>query len=129
MADDAVEERLAQLERGMANLARGLQAAGRALEAIDQRLQSFQADLSKTRDELVHDQTDYNTILNEMQGLASSLRETVATIQSQAEDVHQIPSMVESRLSAFQDRQNAIELSLSDLMQRVEVLESRGKPH
>ena len=64
-----------------------------------------------------------------MQGLASSLRETVATIQSQAEDVHQIPSMVESRLSAFQDRQNAIELSLSDLMQRVEVLESRGKPH
>ena len=129
MADDAVEERLAQLERGMANLARGLQAAGRALEAIDQRLQSFQADLSKTRDELVHDQTDYNTILNEMQGLASSLRETVATIQSQAEDVHQLPSMVESRLSAFQDRQNAIELSLSDLMQRVEVLESRGKPH
>ena len=27
MADDAVEERLAQLERGLANLARGLQAA------------------------------------------------------------------------------------------------------
>ena len=29
-------------------------------------------------------------------------------------------------MSGFQDRQNNIELTLSDLMQRVEVLESRG---
>lgn len=124
-----VEERLEHLERGLGNLARGLQAAGRALEAIDHRLRAFQTNLAKTRDRIETTHADYNQILTEKQALASSLRKTVEAIQDQAGTVHEIPKVVESRLALFQERQSAIELSLSDLMQRVEALESSGKPH
>ena len=129
MVEDELEKRLRHIENGLGNLAQGLSAAGHALEAIDTSLKQFYDDLAQTRERVEATHFQYEDVLNEMHALADSLRETVASLNDQAATVKMLPKSFEAQLESWTRRQEAAEMTLSDLLERIEALESRDSPH
>ena len=129
MVEDELEKRLRHIESGLGNLAKGLSAAGHALEAIDTSLKQFYHDLAQTRERVEATHFQYEDVLKEMHALADSLRGTVASLKEQAATVKMLPESFEARLEAWTRRQEAAEMTLSDLLERIEALESGDSPH
>ena len=129
MVEDDLENRLSHLESGLGSLAQGLSAAGHALEAIDISLKKFYEDLADTRERVETSHRHYEDVLTQMHTIADHLRETVASLKEQAATVKSLPKAFEARLESWTQRQGAVEMTLNDLLERIEALESKDSPH